>query len=463
MKNQKHTEWLRGELPLLVDEGVITADAADALRARYGLSATASEHSGGAGLNLGLILFSVLGSAMVGFGIILLMAHNWAELGRGARTVLSFAPLVTGQALLGWVLVRRTGSVAWHEGSAGFVAISVGAAIALIGQTYHIPGDPTSFLMTWALLILPLVYLAGATLPALMYWVMIICWSGVVRSDHEYPLAFWPLAALLAPHYASALRRDRFGARANLLGWAFALGLTVATGVTLEKTLPGLWIVVYSGLFACMVLVDGLWFGRGDRRRTGRPLRITGGTGLVILSLMLSFEWPWRGIGWHYWRGETGFLSTGPLTDSALAAGLPLAAIVLLVTSRRRGRMAADAAVGLAPVVAVVAYALAGLGERPVIGVVIYNVYLLAVAVALLARGVSAGEPGTANKGMAVMAALAAVRFFDADMPFMVKGVAFVFVGAGFLGANVVLARATGRSRSEGKPAAGTGAEEEAP
>jgi hypothetical protein len=35
----------------------------------------------------------------------------------------------------------------WREGTATFLVFAVGAAIALIGQTYHLPGDLGSFLL----------------------------------------------------------------------------------------------------------------------------------------------------------------------------------------------------------------------------------------------------------------------------------------------------------------------------
>jgi uncharacterized membrane protein len=41
-----------------------------------------------------VVLFSILGAALMGSGIILLLAHNWDQLSRVMRTVISFAPLV---------------------------------------------------------------------------------------------------------------------------------------------------------------------------------------------------------------------------------------------------------------------------------------------------------------------------------------------------------------------------------
>ena len=80
-------------------------------------------------------------------GVLLLLAHNWEHLGRPARTVIAILPLVVSQAIAGWVLVRRGESTAWREGSAAFLALTVGATIGLISQTYQIPGDLEVFLL----------------------------------------------------------------------------------------------------------------------------------------------------------------------------------------------------------------------------------------------------------------------------------------------------------------------------
>jgi hypothetical protein len=42
---------------------------------------------------------------------------------------------------------------------------------------------------------------------------------------------------------------------------------------------------------------------------------------------------------------------------------------------------------------------------------------------------------------MLVIAALVVVRFFDAEIGFVAKGLAFIAVGIGFLVANLVMAR----------------------
>ena len=78
---RKYIEWLYKELPVLVKEGVLTEDNAGRVREYYG------EIKKDSGLTIALIIFSIIGSLLIGSGIILLLAHNWQELPRSSRAM----------------------------------------------------------------------------------------------------------------------------------------------------------------------------------------------------------------------------------------------------------------------------------------------------------------------------------------------------------------------------------------
>ena len=137
---KKNIQWLYEELPKLVAKGVISTKDAEGMRRHYGSAA------GGAGRNLALIICSALGAFWIGLGIILLLGHNWENLSRFVRTVLSLMPLIVGQLLAGWTIWPEKKSEAWREGAAIFLTMMIGASIALVSQTYHIPGDMAGFM-----------------------------------------------------------------------------------------------------------------------------------------------------------------------------------------------------------------------------------------------------------------------------------------------------------------------------
>ena len=68
-----------------------------------------------------IIVFGVLGAILVGLGMVLIIAHNWDDLSRMTKTGLAFLPLLLGQGLCGYVLLRKQDSVAWRESATAFL------------------------------------------------------------------------------------------------------------------------------------------------------------------------------------------------------------------------------------------------------------------------------------------------------------------------------------------------------
>src|SRR3954452_8554573 len=96
--------WLLAELPALTAGGVVSSETAEALRQHYA-SETPTEPR-----RVGFVLSAILGSLLVGAGIVLLVAHNWDFLTRPIRCAIAFTPLVLSQGLAIFVLLRRNGS-----------------------------------------------------------------------------------------------------------------------------------------------------------------------------------------------------------------------------------------------------------------------------------------------------------------------------------------------------------------
>lgn len=436
--------WLLRELPKLEAEGVIDAPAAERLRAHYAAQAS------GVGRRLVVAIFAVFGALLIGGGIILLLAHNWEAFGRGTRAAIALAPLVATQALTAWTIFRRFESTAWREGSATLLALTVAAAIALVDQTYHSGGDLESFLWRWSFLLAPLPWLLSSTAVAMLFLAALTWWAGAAKVEGLQNLWMWPLAAAVVPHLIQVMRSERRGLRAANLQWAVALFLCVAAGLGLEHRVPGLWIVVYVGLFALMIAIgaanrgdeDGLW---------RRPFEAVGIAGSVILWLILSFDEAWGRIGWNHVRTTEEFHATASWLDVLLAVGLPLAAIMImgLLLDRERNRLTFLWGMSV-PVIAVVWPLVAATGADW-IGMVAFNLLLFVVGLATLAEGVWRQSLATVNLGMAVVAMLVVVRFFDSEVGFILKGIAFIVVGVGFLAANVVMSRRLRTSGEEGK------------
>jgi hypothetical protein len=433
MVSGKEIRWLSNELPKLVEAGVLRAEAAEAVRDYYQSQAKQSRRP------LGLIICGVLGAILIGLGIVLIFAHNWEYLSRSSRMVLSFVPLIAGQFVVGWTILRHPDSVPWREGSSLFLMGGIGAGIALIGRTCNFPTDMAAYLLTWMLLSVPLVYLVRATVPAALYWIGLTAWAGFAQSQAGQAVLFWPLAALILPHYWWAYRLQKDGARMIALGWVLCLCLSVALGITLAKSMPGLWIAAYASLYSIFCLASvppkgepvSIW---------RRPYSFAGRLGTIVVAFLLTYEWPWEKIGWKHERTGFGYHDWAAIVDYVVAVGLLIALILLLATSVRRKR-AEILTFGSFGLFAAVLYVLVSVGLPQWVALLVFNVYLLALGVLIIRQGLRVERRGTINFGLLIAAVLIIARFFDADIPFTVRAIGFIVVGVGFLVVNLLVSR----------------------
>lgn len=435
MTNVRHIRWLNEELPKWVGAGLVPEESAARLREHYGPGRSSRPWA--------MLVCSLLGATLIGLGVILLLAYNWDDLSRPARAALSFAPLVVGQALAFWAVSTGRRSAAWREGTGIGVTLAIGAAIALVSQTYNLGGTFGRFMLVWSLLALPMAYLLEAEGPALLYLAGITVWVGDAQFHGGLTPLFWALLALSLPVVRREVRTGgRYAPRVVLLLWGMAACVCTATAFTLERALPGLWIPVYSGLVAALYLAGGFWTS-GGATAWQRPLHTVGAAGVAVMAFLLTFEWPWREIGWNWYRHNQHIRGLALAGDYVLALALPALAVALAATAVRR-RKTAYLTFGALPVVAVAGYALAASCRTPLAAGLLFNAYFAAIALDTLIDGVRSMRLGQTNAGMLMLAALILARFLNTDISILVRGFAFIGCGVAFLMVNLFLARRKG-------------------
>jgi uncharacterized membrane protein len=438
--NRRCVRWLESQLPELVSSGLLTPDAAQAMQRHYQSSETRS--------NLGFVLLAAVGSALIGAGIILLVAHNWDDLSRPVRSIIAFLPLILAQLLAIFVLWRRDESQAWRESVAIFDVAAVGTAISLISQTYQIQGSFADFLLVWLLLSIPIVYVFRSTLGAAAYIIGTVVWllnKGAWSYNRPGEMFFWALLLLVLPYYAVMLRRDRTTHAFKTLSILLVLAVTIGLGVTVDFVKTDLESIAFAGFFTAtylwgMTLED-------DEGRSLNVLSVLGAIGLGITAVVLSFDhtWhframlDWSAIGLEGWAGI------------AIQLLFPVLAILLAGwTYWKRKKIPYSIAAAAMPLVAILAWMIANLApamDRSSAtqysrgASILFNAYALVLGIELLARGIRVGSIARTNFGLLIIAALALARFFDSDLSFVTRGVGFIAVGAGFLIANIIFFR----------------------
>lgn len=432
--NKKAVQWLYRELPDLVSRGVITEATANNLRGHYGEVKTADKKW------FVIILCSVLGALLIGLGIILLFGHNWEELSRPVRTVLSLLPLMIAQVLAFWAVLKRPASQALKEGTATFLSLMVGSSIALISQTYNIPNDTPAFILTWMLLIVPLAYFMEATIPAAIYVAGVSMWSGHFWNEPLKAFLFWPLLSVIIPHFIWSLKQEKYTIRSAILALVMAIGICVSAGFTLGRTLPGSWIVIYSSIITLFYLL-GAWEFQGMSKNWQRPFQILGGVGIFILMFMFTFRFPWKSISYRYYDASNEISSWAAIPDHMLTFVLLGSAMLLFFQFAKRQDWMRTL-FGALPLLALVGYAVGG--SSPVFPMFLFNIFLLIISVYRLMIGIQSNNLGIINTGMFMLATLVLARFFDSEINFVIKGLVFILIGVGFLATNVVILRRKG-------------------
>lgn len=115
---------IRDELPELVKNRVISEETALRIRNFY------SSQKSDANTKL-FTVFGVFGALLIGLGIILILAHNWDDFSRSLKVVLAFLPLILGQFLTGYTILKKKSST-WKEASGTVLFFAVGGSIALV-------------------------------------------------------------------------------------------------------------------------------------------------------------------------------------------------------------------------------------------------------------------------------------------------------------------------------------------
>ena len=437
--NRRAVRWLREQLPELVATGVISSENADAIERHYGPVESRA--------NFGIVILASVGAALVGAGIILLVAHNWDDLSRAARTVIAFIPLLIAQALVVFTLMRRSESRPWREAVAIFNVAAVATAISLISQTYQIQGSFPDFMRVWLLLSIPIVYLLRTTLGACVYLIGTIVWLfareiGVfVRSPD--PMFFWILFLLLIPYFLLRFFEDRGSRETAALAIVMTITLAFGLGFTSGFARTDLGGVAFAGLSTAIYLCGIKFFPRNDDRL--HVVALLGGIGIGITAIALSFESSWHMTREFFW-GTRSF-------DGNIAVALeflfPILAVALAAFDLIRRRVEFSLAATAFPVVTAVALGIANLCPASqadalhktrcsFAAAALMNCYALWLGIDILARGIRSNSIARANFGLILIAALAISRFFDSELSFMTRGLGFIVVGAGFLVANIL-------------------------
>jgi uncharacterized membrane protein len=174
-------------------------------------------------------VIGILGGLLVGIGVIAYVGSNW----EGMPRLLRFGTLLLAMALayLVGAVLRTRNFFAFSEAAVLVGGLIFAAAIALIGQTYHLAGDFAGAVLLWEIGALGAALLIRSPVMAVLGLVGAGYWTWLSTVDNHI-VPHWPSLALvvIAVAIAAWLNRGflRFCAVILLLFWAGVTNFALA-------------------------------------------------------------------------------------------------------------------------------------------------------------------------------------------------------------------------------------------
>ena len=424
------SDKITNELQELLNAKVVTTETAEKIREYFHQKKEENQ-------NRLSSIFGILGAILIGLGIILVFAHNWDNLSRLTKIILSFLPLLIGQLLCGFSLLKKSESTVWRETSSVLLFFAIGASISLVAQVYNIPGDLNSFIISWMLLSLPLVYLLQSSIVSLLY-IAGITYYGCNANYFTYPsthsFLYWLLLLGIAPHYY-LLQKSKAQSNFTLFhNWFVSLSIVICLGTIAHKN-GHLLHFSYMSLFTIFYFIGKTTFFDQQKLKNNSFL-IIGKLGILYLLFLYSFKWFWNKSFYKNDLISETLLSIEFIT----AVVLTVIAALFFFKKNKKSNFKEVSLIELAFLMNILplitAYEFS----------IIANVIVLFIGIFEVKRGIKLNHLGILNFGLLLITVLITCRFFDTDLSFVIRGILFITIGLGFFLANYFILKKRNRN-----------------
>jgi hypothetical protein len=201
--------------------------------------------------------------------------------------------------------------------------------------------------------------------------------------------------------------------------------LTITLAMFMHKA-EELMVLAYLTLFSIFVLISQLKPYQ-NIRVIANAFLVIGSLGTISLLLFLSFDGFWEEITRH---SQDWWMSS----ELMLSAGLAAAAVMLILRLQSYKKLSVINAKSFAFIAFAVLLIVGTYSHN--LAQVLTNFLILALGIFTIRDGAVNQRLGILNYGLLIVTALIICRFFDTDLSFIMRGLLFVAVGAGFFVAN---------------------------
>jgi len=410
----KRARWLQEQINAWLDEGLIDAGQAGALRARYPM--------GDQDTPWARIIASSVGAVVFGLGIILFFAYNWAEMHKFVKLALVFSAVLAAHGTGFYLSASADAKRPLVESLHVMGTMLFGAGIWLVAQIYHIDEYYPNAFIVWGLGALALAWAMPSIAQGLMAVLLLFLWGSFEVfgfSSANYP---GPWVVLLGVLPLAWLQRSRV-----LLFFALVAFIALYAFSTAQVADD----LVAGALFYCALLyvAAGRLSTRSAFPESAAVFHVVGYSVYLVLLYIFTFK--------QVARELVSVSPDGVLEWSYFLAPLVAALLAWLVLLASGGWQRADAIrrweTGMMMLVMLLVFAAQFGVTRSGAGVIslTFNLAFLGHCVILMVRGTAGLNWKEVSLGCVLFAALVFARFVDLFDSLLLRSLIFLALGAG--------------------------------
>ena len=210
--------WLKQELELWKQEGIVSEEQAEKIKEKYHL-AQIEEKDAATKL---IMVISLIGALLIGGGVILFIASNWQVIPKSVKLLVIFG-IILSVNYFGYYLRYTKGAYPKVGLALLFLgSLLFGAGIWLVAQTYNITSRYHSGVLFWSVGILPVSWLLGLqsilvlSSGLLSFWTV---WKSLDISTPNYLYPVMMFSAILPLCYKQKSKIALFVSLTGILLW----------------------------------------------------------------------------------------------------------------------------------------------------------------------------------------------------------------------------------------------------
>jgi uncharacterized membrane protein len=410
----KRARWLQEQISAWLDEGLIDAGQAGALRARYSVGDQDTPWT--------RIIASSTGAVVFGLGIILFFAYNWAEMHKFVKLALVFGAVLAAHGSGFYLSASADAKRPLVESLHVMGTMLFGAGIWLVAQIYHIDEHYPNAFIVWGLGALALAWAMPSIAQGLMAVLLVFLWGsfevfGFSSANHPGP---WVMLLGVVP--LAWMQRSRV-----LLFFALVafIALYAFSTAQVEDDL------VAGTLFYCafLYMAAGRFSSRSAFPDSAPVFHVVGYSVYLLLLYIFSFEQVAREL---VSVSPDGFLEWSyflvPLV-AALLAWLALLAFGAWQRAEVIGRWEMGLMLLVMLLVLIVQFGVSRTGAGII--TLAFNLVFLGHCAIMIVRGTAGLDWKKVSLGCVLFAALVFARFVDLFDSLLMRSLFFLALGAG--------------------------------